>query len=324
MVKPKPASKDELVLSGGGTNGVAMLGALHALESRGCLRAIRRFVGTSVGGVVAMLVAVGYRAVEIYRVLQGIDFRTFNELDCDSVLMFYDTLGAVDGEPVMRLLRVMLAKKGIAEGVTFHELLQHTGGRALCLTGYNVLTSKTESFSHANHPSMAVLQAARITISIPLYFRPVEFNGGLYVDGGLVEPTPVRFCRNRATSIVVVLTCPAYVQDPPTPPLPLQMPDFVGLLFRGPGRCLHGRCLKLKAKHPNSVVNVEIHNPDGKSHFMDLDMDTAEKERLFQIGVHAVGPFIESLEGHADTDDAAGDKENLEENDKENSEDDPK
>ena len=47
--------KNELVLSGGGTNGVAMLGALHALESRGCLAGVRRLVGTSVGGIIALL-----------------------------------------------------------------------------------------------------------------------------------------------------------------------------------------------------------------------------------------------------------------------------
>ena len=272
-----------------------MLGALHTLQQHARLSRVKRVVGTSVGGIIALLLVAGYHAIEIYRVLEGIGFAFFDEIDCDSVLMFYDTLGAVDGAPFVRLLRVMLEKKGVAADATFAQLHARSGV-ALGLTGYNVLTSSTECFSHASHPTMPVLKAARITMSIPLYFRPVEYAGGLYVDGGLVEPTPVRFCLNKAESIVVALTCNAYSDSPTTPPLPLQMADFVPLLLRGPGRCLHHRCLRLERMYPQSVVNIQITCPDGKSRFMDLEMGVAEKRRLFELGVAGVRSFLAARE----------------------------
>jgi predicted acylesterase/phospholipase RssA len=288
----------ELVLSGGGTNGLAMLGALHALRQRGRLRRVRRIVGTSVGGVIGLLLAVGYAPHVIFDVLARISFDTFSEVDCDSVLMFYDTLGAVDGNAIMRLLRVMLQRAGFAPSTTFRQLHARVGV-ALVITGYNVLRTATEAFDHVTHPDMAVLLAARITISIPLYFRPVEYGGQIYVDGGVLEPTPVRFCKRKGHTLVVVLTCASYSGRAPVPAMPLQMTDYVDLLFRGPGRALHQHCLRMRKRHPRSVLEIDLTKREGgaeKSRFLDLGMDRAEKTRLFAFGQREAERFVSAPE----------------------------
>ena len=212
--------------------------------------------------------------------------------------MFYDTLGAVDGKAIMRLVHTMLRHKGVAETTTFRELHERTGGVALVLTGYNVRTLATDAFDHVSHPDMPVALATRITISIPLYFRPIEYDGQLYIDGGVIEPTPTRFCRHRRRSLVIVLTCCAYGEKPPASSLPMQMPDFVSLLLCGPGRVLHRRCLRTHRKHASRVLNIAVPPPtdDSQARFLDLDMDTAAKDRLFGVGEAAARKMVEGSE----------------------------
>jgi predicted acylesterase/phospholipase RssA len=187
----------------------------------------------------------------------------------------------------------MLARTGFPPQTTFAELRARSGV-TLVLTGYNVLRTSTEAFDHVTHPDMAVLLAARITISIPLYFRPVEFDGQIYIDGGVLEPTPVRFCRRKARSLVVTLTCPSYsARAPAPPPMPLQMTDYVDLLFRGPGRLLHRQCLRMRKRHPRNVLEIDLGETGdtAKSRFLDLGMDNAEKVRLFKLGASAAERF---------------------------------
>lgn len=292
---PSPAFvPTELVLSSGGTNGLAMLGALDALRNLGRLHRVRRIIGASVGGVIAVLLVAGYTPRLIFDVLLRIDFAWFDELDCDSALMFYDTLGAIDGRGIMRLLGVMLQQKGVSEGTTFAQLHARTGVE-LVLTGFNVLTSTTETFDHTSHPDMPVTRAVRITISIPLFFRPVEYGDQVYVDGGWMEPTPTRFCRSRKRTLSVSLSSGVYHDDMPPPERPLQLGEYLSLLFRGWGRLLLARNWRraCRTAHAENLVVVQLHATQGQGKCLDLEMTNERKRDIFAQGEAAVAAHAE-------------------------------
>ena len=65
----------DLVCKGGGVKGVALVGALSLFEEKGYIW--QRVAGTSVGAIVASLVAVGYTATEIKDIMFELDFNKF-------------------------------------------------------------------------------------------------------------------------------------------------------------------------------------------------------------------------------------------------------
>ena len=56
---------NSLVLSGGGSKGFAMLGALQYLYDKGYMENIKNFIGTSIGGIISYLLIIGMTPVEI-------------------------------------------------------------------------------------------------------------------------------------------------------------------------------------------------------------------------------------------------------------------
>src|SRR6185295_147822 len=55
-----------LVLSGGGSKGLAILGALHLFHENKALDQIIEYWGTSVGSVIGLLLLIGYTPFEIF------------------------------------------------------------------------------------------------------------------------------------------------------------------------------------------------------------------------------------------------------------------
>ena len=79
--------------------------------------------------------------------------------------------------------------------ITFGELAATKEYREIYLVGANLSTGLSEVFSHKTTPEMKVADAARISMSIPLFFASVK--GGkkkdhIYVDGGLLENYPIK------------------------------------------------------------------------------------------------------------------------------------
>lgn len=64
------------VFEGGGVKGIAFAGALAVAEEEG-IRTWKNLAGTSAGAIVACLLAVGYRAADLRRILDETDYRRF-------------------------------------------------------------------------------------------------------------------------------------------------------------------------------------------------------------------------------------------------------
>jgi NTE family protein len=97
------------------------------------------------------------------------------------------TYGYYKTDRLIEDLGKVMAAKGFSPDLTFEELnIAHQSGKnvkLLYLTGANLTDQKTEVFSHETYPTMRVLDAVRISISIPMYFEAVF----MQPDGSLVE-----------------------------------------------------------------------------------------------------------------------------------------
>jgi NTE family protein len=188
-----------LVFEGGGVKGMAYVGALEVLEERGILPGIVRVGGTSAGAITAVLLGLGHPLSDIASTLRRLDFRSF--LD-DSWGMVRDAnrlvteFGWYKGDFFRDWIAGLIRERTGNGDATFHDLAaagREKGFRELFLIGANLSTGFAEVFSAEHTPRMCIADAARISMSIPLFFAARRsVRGDVYVDGGLIDNYPVK------------------------------------------------------------------------------------------------------------------------------------
>jgi len=203
-----------LVLSGGGARGFAHVGVLQALEQAQV--PVDFIVGTSMGAIIGGLYASGMSADDLERELMALDWgsmferreprqsltqrRKEEDFEFSPVLQ----LGFRDGE--FRLPSGAVSSRGL-------ELL---------LRRYTIATRHLASFDGLPTPFRAVstdletgqavvmdhgdlAAALRASMSVPGVFAPLEVEGRILGDGGLVNNLPVDVARRMGADVVIAV-----------------------------------------------------------------------------------------------------------------------
>lgn len=186
-----------LVFEGGGVRGIAYVGAMEVLDQEGILKDIERVAGTSVGAMIAVLVGLGYSAEELGDILWNINFQNF--LD-DSWGFVRDTkrllndYGWYKGDYFRDLMAGFIKEKTGDSETTFGQLeaLRAKGKpfKDIYLIGADLSTGYSKVFSAKHTSEVKIADAARISMSIPLFFAAIKGVNGdnhIYVDGGLLD-----------------------------------------------------------------------------------------------------------------------------------------
>ena len=188
-----------LVLSGGGARGFAHIGTLKLLDSLDI--PIDYIAGTSMGGIIGALYAVGYSGKELERFVQEVSWDALFQdsaprrmapffirqekgrfqftFDMDNGLPRAMS-GMIFGQKIMlKFLELLFPWERIHD---FDDLpIPFRCVAADLITGNEVVLR-----------SGSLTKAIRSTMSIPSLFSPVDWGDSLLVDGGMVEsPLPV-------------------------------------------------------------------------------------------------------------------------------------
>lgn len=184
-----------LIFEGGGVKGIAYVGALQALEQRQILPKITRVGGTSAGAINAVLLALNYDLQEVYKLLAALNFRSFLDdswgfvRDVKRLINHY---GWYKGDTFREWMGRRIHEKTGNQYATFNDL-RNQGFKDLYLIGTNLSTGYSEVFSFEHTPRMRVVDAARISMSIPLFFQAVRnYRNDVYVDGGIFNNYPIK------------------------------------------------------------------------------------------------------------------------------------
>lgn len=204
----KTVEIENLCFGGGGMKGHGYVGALEILESLGLLKKVKRCAGTSAGSIFAAMVAIGYSTKYIKQQL----FVNFNKyLDRYHVTSFFTLLtghnGLYSGNEIVKDIQMNINKKFDRDfpdfrsnqfaNTEFYEYqptlkdVYDKYNREVIITGTNVNKSKLEYFTPKLTPNMPLYLAIRISMSIPFVFDYVNYNGFVYVDGGLLSNYPI-------------------------------------------------------------------------------------------------------------------------------------
>ena len=191
-----------LVFEGGGVKGIAYVGALEKLDERGILQNIERVAGTSAGAMVAVLVGLGYTAKDISDILWDINFQNFMDSSWGyirDINRLINDYGWYKGDFFRNLMGGYIKDKTGDSETTFGQLeaMRKKGKpfRDIHLIGADLSTGYSKVFNAATTPDVKIADAARISMSIPLFFAAVKGVNGddhVYVDGGLLDNFAVK------------------------------------------------------------------------------------------------------------------------------------
>lgn len=207
----RKVSYRNLVFKGGGVRGIAYMGALEALEQEKVLQKIERVAGSSAGAIAATLACFRLPVYEIVDLFNSLDLARVPQTSATGKAR-YKLPQLSNTENIRRLVE----KYGWYSSAYFHEWLGEViasqcgrnpratfndlhlrGYRELYIAAANLSRKRTEFFSYKTTPDVAVADAVRLSMSIPLFFEAIRFDGkefgkgDYYVDGGLFDNYPI-------------------------------------------------------------------------------------------------------------------------------------
>jgi len=192
--------KNILVISGGGIKGLSALGVLTRLKELGIIDKPEIYCGTSVGSVISILLLIGYSAEDIYDMLLEIDFSTLMINNIENILEdVHIGLNLID--PIVYIVAHLMKKKDISKKITFIELFNKFNSK-LIITGTCINDTSLHYFSHETYPNMKVIDAIKISISIPLLFKPHFYNNKVWIDGGCMNNYPIDIFNDKLNDVI--------------------------------------------------------------------------------------------------------------------------
>jgi NTE family protein len=256
MPKPKIA----LVLGGGAARGFAHVGVIRALEQEKI--PIDMIVGTSVGSLIGAIYANDVNSFEL-------EWTAFT-LGKDD-LFDYGIFSAITG-------------MGLAKGDKLEEFVRTKVSTAniedLKLPFAAVATDLNRG-TRVVLDKGSVARAVRASSAIPGVFNPVDFQGRLLVDGGLMDNIPIDVARERGADIVIAVDISENVTN-------FNITNIVDVVLQSVNIMFDENC-KNKKKDADVLIAPAV----GDVGMMDF----TQKKRCMQAGIEAtqkVMPEIKS------------------------------
>ena len=170
-----------LALGGGAARGWSHIGVILALREAGIDPGV--VAGTSIGSLVGAAYVAG-RLDDLHTWVESLTWQ--NVIGLIDVTM---NGGLIKGEKLLKFFR------GHFEDTDIENLPKPFGAVATDLASGNEVWLRTGS----------VIETVRASIALPGLFTPVEREGVILVDGGLVNPVPVSLCRAMGADIVIAV-----------------------------------------------------------------------------------------------------------------------
>lgn len=173
-----------LILSGGGTKGLAHAGVLKFLEEKN-IKPIH-IAGTSAGSIVAALYAGGQTPDEILNFFKSIYFFNWKHFT-------FKKAGLIDSDAFKMYFNSIFGDKKIGDlSIQIH------------LTATDLVKGKLKVFDN----DAKVVDAVLASSSFPGVLSPYEVDGNLYSDGGILNHFPTDILQGRCESLIGVYVSP--------------------------------------------------------------------------------------------------------------------
>lgn len=268
----KDSGYDTVVFSGGGIKGIAMLGACGCLTRGNHFNNAKNFIGTSVGAIVAAVLAMRLSPEDVFT-NNVLPFRWKHNIDLGLLErgFGFDSGSALDA---------WLASV-FDTSLTFRDVMELYGTR-LVVTVTNLNTYNPEYFDSDTTPDFPVVQALRMSCSVPIYFSAIKYRGNLYVDGGIADNFPLEQARVIGGKNIFGIR---FITEPKHPGTPWSLESFLGALLES---SLNGKPLR----HGATVLDIRC-GPSTQP--LDFKIPNNAKCALYNDGYIQAKEFMKKI-----------------------------
>lgn len=193
MISNRP--KIGLALGSGGARGLTQIGILKVLNENKI--PIDFIAGSSAGSVVGAYYAV-----------------------YENVTGFEKAIRKLSKKDLLKLAYVNSTRKGITGEKAMEFLMKIIGDKDFSDTKIplKIIATDMELGKEVWFDKGKLSEAIRASISLPGIFYPAKINGKFYLDGGIVNPTPVDVVKAMGADIVIAIdhtiSKPVKIKDP--------------------------------------------------------------------------------------------------------------
>ena len=170
-----------LVLGSGGARGLAHIGAIEELEARGYK--ITSIAGCSMGSIIAGMYAAG-KLKEAKK--------WFLTVDKQLILKMLD-VNFLSGNSIVKGQRIIEELKTVVPDQLLEKL-----PIPCSLVAADMISTEQVVFNKCS-----LFEAIRASISIPMFFEPVQRVRKLLIDGGVLNPLPLNVVKRKKGDILV-------------------------------------------------------------------------------------------------------------------------
>jgi NTE family protein len=206
-----------MALSGGAVKGVAYVGVFKKLEElinkRKVLESkpdfkeseckipkinIKTICAVSVGTIFSLIYLIGFNYIEM---LEEVLTKNFEQLKNIRIMNFATKFGLDSGENFINWLKELMKKKKFDPEIKLKDFYEKTNVD-FQIMATNLNKYRYKKFNYIDTPDVKVLDAIRMSISIPFVFTTNEYEGDLYVDGGLIDNYPIGLFNNSLDKVL--------------------------------------------------------------------------------------------------------------------------
>ena len=272
-----------LVLSSGGSKGLAHIGAINILEKNGFQ--ITSVSGSSIGSVMGGLYAMG----ELPRYTEWV--KTLDKKAIWGLLDFtVSTQGLIKGETVFNKMKTFIPDRNIEEmNIPFSAIAT------------DLINEKEVVFNQGSF-----YEAIRASVAIPTVFTPVKYQDTILVDGGVLNPVPIDYVERSEDDLLVVVNLygdkiEKDIQKEENSKSVTLIDKFINLIYSGDKRNSGYFSLLNETTstmiHRLAKLNIEKYQPDI---VVNIPADAAgtfdffKADELIQLGEEATNLAIKS------------------------------
>lgn len=178
-------AKIGLALGSGAAKGMAHIGVIKALREANI--PIDFIAGTSMGALVGAIYAVGGELAVLEEMALTSNLRKLTRL-LDPKFTFI-RVGLLHGSRVENFLKPLIGD------IDFER----------CKIPFSAIATEIKTGTEVVLNEGSLLKAVRASISIPVVFVPVNYNGVYLVDGGITNPVPANIARSMGATFTIAV-----------------------------------------------------------------------------------------------------------------------
>lgn len=270
------------LLGGGAIRGMAYIGTFRALEELNIEYDI--IGGSSVGSIMATLLACGYKSYELENIFMKVNFDLFKDIH----LGIGKDFALSKGEIFQDWLNELLMKK--MTNVKGRKPLFKDLDKKLVIITTDIKNFRTQEFSVDVTPDFEIAQAIKISSTMPGFMAPYKYNNCYLVDGDLQKASPMwrlsNTLKNSESRILEFRLEGAYSEDNKNPI------SFINTIYSCVTDVATDFVTELYGKNDRyDYININT----GDVFFADFNLNKTERRKLIDIGYKKTMEYFKSV-----------------------------